>query len=283
MEKNAGEAMSIRLIASDLDETLLNRRAELTGRTIAALRRAMAAGAYVVLASGRMVKAMAAYADQIEPNAPLIAFNGGLIYDYAAGKAVEARRLEAEVGREVARAAEARGVHVQAFTDEEYYFERDNAFSDSYALGIGGLYGRAAGRKLSGWIDRPLCKLLMIAGAQVAPGLARELGEAFLGRAEFALSRATYIECTARGVRKGAALEALCARLGVARDEVAAFGDAPNDLDMLEWAGCGYAVANARPEVRERALPAPGSDEDGVAQVIERLLDEGRVASGRKD
>ena len=83
--------MPIQMIASDLDETLLNKRAELTPRTVSALRRAMGAGVRVVLASGRMVKAMAVYAGEIGVNAPVIAFNGALIYDLNSKEAIEFR------------------------------------------------------------------------------------------------------------------------------------------------------------------------------------------------
>jgi len=275
--------MPIQLIASDLDETLLNKRAELTPRTISALRRAMDAGVRVVLASGRMVKAMAAYAGAIGVNAPVIAFNGALIYDLKANKALEAREIAPEDARQVARAAEALGVHVQAFTREDYYFERENTLSELYARGIGGIKGVPVGAPLSEWIDSPLCKLLMIAEPPVASELARTLPPRFSGRVEFALSRPNYLECTAAGVTKGAALEALSKRLGVRREDVAAFGDNENDLSMLRWAGHGYAVENAPPHVRAEALPAPASDLDGVAQVIERFLDEDAAASARKD
>lgn len=275
--------MSIQLIASDLDETLLNKRAELTPRTISALRRAMGAGIKVVLASGRMVKSMKAYAEAIGVNAPVIAFNGALIYDLDSKEALEAREIAPEDARQVARAAEELGVHVQAFTREEYYFERENAQSDLYARGIGGVKGVPVGVKVSEWIDAPLCKLLMIAEPAVVSELARALPPRFSGRVEFAPSRPNYLECTAAGVTKGAALEALSSRLGISRANVAAFGDNDNDLSMLRWAEHGYAVENAPSHVRAEALPAPASDMDGVAQVIERFLDEDAVASARKD
>jgi Cof subfamily protein (haloacid dehalogenase superfamily) len=270
--------MLIQLIASDLDETLLDKRAELTKRTIRTLKRAMEAGALIALSSGRMVKAMARYADQIGVNAPLIAFNGALIYDYNAKTALSAREITVTDARAVAEAAEARGVHIQAFTAEEYYFERENDLSELYARGIGGITGRSTGKLMSSWIDQPLEKLLMIAEPTEAARLVRELAPKFSGRMEFAVSRPNYVECTAAGVHKGAALESLAAHLGIARESVAAFGDNQNDVSMIRWAGYGYAVANAPEAVRSQALAAPASDEDGVAQVIERLLDEGRIA-----
>ena len=283
MEKILGDIMPIQLIATDLDETLLDKRAELTERTVRAMKRAMEAGALVSLASGRMVKAMARYAEAIGVNAPLIAFNGALTYDYYSKVALDAREVPLEDARLVAQAAEARGIHVQAFTREGYFFERANAFRDLYARGIGGIGGKAVGEKLSGWIEAPLCKLLLIAEPSIAAQLVRELAPKFAGRMEIALSRPNYVECTASGVHKGAALSLLAERLGIPRENVAVFGDNENDVSMIRWAGHGYAVANAPESVRAGALPAPASDMDGVAQVIERLLDEGHIVSARKD
>ena len=79
---------------------------------------------------------------------------------------------------------------------------------------------------------------------------------------------------SARGVTKASTLAMLCEEQGIAADEVLALGDMPNDLPMLAWAGTSYAMANAHPSVREAAdHVAPANDDDGVAQVIEALLD----------
>ncbi len=139
------------------------------------------------------------------------------------------------------------------------------------------------GEKLSDWISSPLCKLLLIAEPPAASKIVSELAPRFFGRMEIALSRPNYVECTASGVHKGEALRMLAERLNIPRENVAAFGDNENDLSMIRWAGHGYAVANAPEGVRAGALPAPASDLDGVAQVIEGLLDDGRISPARKD
>jgi hydroxymethylpyrimidine pyrophosphatase-like HAD family hydrolase len=83
----------------------------------------------------------------------------------------------------------------------------------------------------------------------------------------------TLLEMSAAGVSKGSGLAALCESLGIAADDVLAFGDMPNDLPMLRWAGHSVAVANAHPTVLAAAGEVTAScDEDGVARVLERLL-----------
>jgi hydroxymethylpyrimidine pyrophosphatase-like HAD family hydrolase len=86
-------------------------------------------------------------------------------------------------------------------------------------------------------------------------------------------STSAMVEISGLGVTKASTLEMLCAERGVAAEEVVAFGDMPNDLPMLAWAGTSYAMANAHSSVRELAGDtAPGNDEDGVAVVLERLF-----------
>ena len=83
----------------------------------------------------------------------------------------------------------------------------------------------------------------------------------------------TLVEISAAGVTKATTLAVLAAELGVGPDEVVAFGDMPNDLPLLEWAGTSYAMANAHPSVRELAdRVAPANDEDGVATVLADLF-----------
>jgi hydroxymethylpyrimidine pyrophosphatase-like HAD family hydrolase len=87
-------------------------------------------------------------------------------------------------------------------------------------------------------------------------------------------SATALLEISAPGVTKASTLELLCADLGVGPAEVVAFGDMPNDLPMLAWAGTSYAMANAHPTVLEAAsCTAPANDEDGVARVLAGLLD----------
>jgi hydroxymethylpyrimidine pyrophosphatase-like HAD family hydrolase len=94
-------------------------------------------------------------------------------------------------------------------------------------------------------------------------------------------SATTLLEMSALGVTKASTLELFCSERGITAADVVAFGDMPNDLPMLTWAGTSYAMANAHPSVREIATHVAGTnDEDGVAEVIEQLLDTGEQARG---
>lgn len=270
--------MSIHMIVSDLDDSLLDPQGCVTPRTVAALRRAVDAGARVILASGRMVQSIEPHYRQIDPHAPIIAFNGAVTYDFEAARPVTQFPIAPDDAREVCRMARSLNLHIQSYHEEGYIFEEENIRTRRYAKAIGGFEGRAVHCPLEDFIDRGAYKLLAIDEPERIAQLLPRFREAFGGRLSCAISRPNYIEFNAPNVDKGRALESLCGALGVPLEGVAAFGDAQNDLPMLLKAGRGYAVANARPEVLEKAAYiAPSNAEDGVAQVVEQLLDAGEI------
>ncbi len=267
----------IRLIASDLDGTLLNDNSELSPRTIRAAERAMAAGAKFVVASGRMYLSSRPFAEQLHANAPMIVFNGALACDWRTGAPLFKADIPAETARAVCAAAEARGVFIQYFPERGFFYEkRVAAVCDEYEARIR-WRGEAVGVPLSTWISQSAMKLLCLGPHEALHALAEHVRASFPTlRAMF--SHPTYLEIVRAGVDKAEALRALAERLGVKREEVAAFGDADNDLAMLLYAGHGYAMKNADEAVRDRAtLHAPANDEDGVARVLEELLARGEI------
>lgn len=273
--------MPIKLIAADMDDTLLTSEGQISQRTLEALGAAKARGALIVLASGRMVESMLHAARQVQVNAPLLAYNGGVTYDVHAGRILRQTAVDPDCARELCRLAEQLGVHIQGYSEGGYYFERDNEYSQRYAQGIH-LAGRPVHKKLSEYIDCDQFKLLMIGERQRIAEVLPLFQERFCGRVKCANSKPIYIECIAPGIDKGAALKALAEDMGIARDEILAFGDGQNDLEMLHYAGLGYAVGNASELVRGSAPHvAPSNDEDGPAQIVERLLRDDQIMPWR--
>lgn len=264
--------MAIKMIVSDLDDTLLNSASALTERTVNALQRAMDRGVYVVLASGRMPRAMLNYAEQISVNAPIIAYNGAVTLDLADGHALSRFSVPKDAAIAVCERAAMENLYIQAFINGAYYFEEENEYNRRYGQSIG-LIGTAVHQPLARFIDRDCEKLLLIGDAERMTRAAIGFSDQFGGRLNCFISRPTYIECTGIEATKGNAVRALAETLSVKPEEIVAFGDAQNDLSMLFYAGRGYAVANARPEVLDAVkYRAPSNDKDGVAQTIEELL-----------
>ena len=123
----------IRLIATDLDATLLGGNSELTPRTVRAVRQAMEAGARFVIASGRMYETARPFAERLETNAPMIAFNGAMACDWRTGAPLFTADIPVEIARGVCAMAEERGVFIQYFPERGlYYQKRVAAVCDEY-------------------------------------------------------------------------------------------------------------------------------------------------------
>ena len=228
-------------------------------------------------ATGRMVEAMRNLAEEIPVNAPLIAFNGALAWDLREGRAAARFPLACEDAKAICRMAEERGLHIQAYPDGGYFYERANEFSRYYEEKLH-YPGKALGIKMSEYITTDVNKLLIVAPEEACSQAIPEFQRAFEGKASFFRSRPVYIEIVHPSVNKGRALEALARSLNVPREQVIAFGDEDNDLSMLEYAGVGYAMDNAKPEFKAKADKiAPHFAQDGVAQVIEQLIREGEM------
>lgn len=266
----------IRLIAMDLDGTLLNNRSRITENTAGTLREAMRLGARVVLASGRMLETVAPFARQIGANAPLIVFNGAMVYDLQEDRVLFADAIPKSTARAICREAEKIGAFIQYYPGRGlFYARRDPERCDEYE-GRVRLRGREVGVPLSAFIEQDAMKLLALGPWEPAGALEEAIGQ--IPGVYCAYSRPTYLEIVKQGVNKGRALRMVAGQLGVAREEILAFGDAANDLDMLAYAGTGYAMANAPAEIlRQVPLHAPENDLDGVAQVIAREMELGRI------
>ena len=254
----------IRLIASDLDDTLLNEKSDINPRVLAALKAAMAAGCGVTLCSGRMLEAMLPLAERIGVNAPMLLYNGAMAYE-ALG---------------IVELSERMGCYIQAYPGMGYYCRKVTEYTRRYANSIR-VEPTPVGRPLSEWMrENPsdMQKLLLIDTPEGADQAQAALKKAFPRGAGFLKSKPQYIEIAPEGVDKGRALMKLAGMLGLKPEEVMAFGDGQNDVSMIRAAGTGVCMANGCPEARQAAdRIAPPNTEDGVAVVIEEYLEKGMI------
>ena len=280
MEYYEGVCAVIRLIATDLDDTLLNAASDLSPRTAAALDAAMAAGCGIALNSGRMLEATLPFAERIGVNAPMLLYNGAMIYDHRTGETIHAQRVPFETALGIARLLEGMGFYFQVYPGMGYYCPEILDCTRRYAASIR-VKATPVHMPMSAWLEQnpaDLQKLLLIDTPEGADRAQAALLEAFPAGANYLKSRPGYLEIAPEGVDKGRSLAALAGHLGLARDEIMAFGDGQNDAPMLACAGVGVAMENACPQAKASAdIIAPPNTEDGVAQVIEQFLREGKI------
>ena len=256
-----------RLVATDLDGTLLRGDGSLSDRTRAAIAAVEAAGIVTLFVTARPPRSLHGLADAVGGHGVAICGNGAFVYDVAARTVTQSRPHDASTLTAVVRDVRA------AFPDATFAVERTDgmgreelfvdSFSDSYDIG-----------SVDRLVTVPVGKLLARSPGSDPDHFVDEIIAITAGRAEVGYSGAVGLaEMTAPGVTKATGLAAWCDEHGFAAGDVWACGDMPNDLPMLRWAGRSFAVANAHPEVLATASDVIASnDDDGVAGLLESLL-----------
>ena len=272
----------IRLIATDLDDTLLNASGDVNPRVLEALKAVMARGCGVTLSSGRMLEAMERLAAHIGVNAPMLLYNGAMAYDFARQKTLFADQIPYETALQIARLCENAGYYIQAYPGKGYYCPRITDATRRYAASIR-VEPICVNRPIAEWMqENPsgMQKLLLVDTVEGADRAQDMLRQAFGDAATFAKSRPHYVEVSPKGVDKGRALERLYRLLGLERREVMVFGDGQNDVTMIAAAGTGVCMENGCPQAKAAATRiAPSNLEDGVAVVLEEYMAEGKIAA----
>ncbi|WP_373315445.1 HAD family hydrolase [Asanoa ishikariensis] len=261
------------LIATDLDGTLLRADKTISARTTEALERAAAADVPVVLVTGRPIRWLRTVYAQLAIPLPAVCANGAVVYDPMRDQVLRADPLAPEALEEIARRL-AEEVP-EAVLAVEIMDGREMRHHIDYPMRWDSEHGGVqAVRAIAELLTEPAVKLLVRAGDRDPDEFADQIAKALAGVGEATHSSTSgLVEVSASGVTKAAGLAWYCARLGVPAAEVTAFGDMPNDVPMLAWAGHAVAVGNAHPAVKEIADEVVASNEDdGVATYLEQLL-----------
>lgn len=263
--------MSIKLVAIDLDDTLLDHSRTISPRAKAAIAAAVAQGVTVTVATGRMFPSALPYAEQLGLDVPLITYNGALVRCGLSGETLLHRPLDAATARELLALFRERGWYIQVYLDDVLYVRERDANARYYET-IAGVAAVPVGDRLWTLAGTPT-KLLAMADPARIPAIDAAVKAACGDRVYTAASKANYLEMTHPDANKGAALAFLAGRLGIDRAEVMAIGDSVNDLDMIAYAGLGVAMGNASPRVKEAAnAVTAANDADGVAAAIEEYV-----------
>jgi len=262
-----------RLVAIDLDGTLLRSDRTVSGRSRAAIAAVRSAGVEVVIATARSPRGARALAADAGIGGLAICANGATVYDLDTERIVTHTPLQAEAAHALVRGLRERFPQIVFGWEYELRFGSEPAYED---------------RRDPSWWPRPadayepcdpldwslpMTKLLArlpSADLEHVLAVATELAGP---DASATLAGDAFVEVAAPGVGKEVALELLAGELGLVAEQVVAFGDHVTDVAMVAWSGHGVAVANAHPAVLAVADEVcPSNDEDGVAVVLERIV-----------
>ena len=261
----------IRLLALDLDGTLLVDDREITPRVRNAIAAAQGRGVKVTVATGRMFRSARRFAAALNVDVPIICYQGALVRDPGTGETLASTVLPVEPALAVLDFARTRELHINAYLDDELYMEsltpEGRFYADTSQVPI-----RLADdlRKVA---RRGTTKLVMVTDEDRVPAVVDALQAQFGDCLTVTRSHPRFAETIGRGVNKGTGLRALAQWLGIPLEQTMAIGDNFNDLPLVTTAGLGVAMGDGDPRVRAAADWVTGSyAEDGVATAIEKYI-----------
>lgn len=264
--------MAIKLLALDMDDTLLDNKLAISPRAGEAIRKAVEQGVTVTIATGRMYRSALPYAKQLGLDVPLITYNGALIKSCLSGEVLLNKPVEKEIAKEVLALCKQRGWHIQTYVNDELYVEKINHYTELYSS-IAKVPAIPIGDKLYDGEEYSSKMLMMMSTEEGIIEIYNTFKGLFGNRINIAISKKTYLEITDPAANKGKALAFLADKLRVRKEEIMAIGDSGNDVDMLKFAGWGVAMGNASPAVKAVArLETLSNEADGVAEAIEKYV-----------
>ena len=263
--------LTYKLCAIDLDETLLGTDHRVSERNQQAIRNAVAAGMRIVIASGRMHESTLAFAEQMELEGPIVSYNGALVKTVPAGDEWLHHRVDADAARQVMEFCHQEKLQLNFYHNGLIYSEHDTEWLQLYTGRTGspytiepGLIERMAGIEPT--------KLLIVNTEEFTNRLLPMFRQMFDGNLYVTKTTAEYLEFMPIAANKGSALQVVAEHYGIDPSECIAIGDSYNDIPMLQWAGLGLAVSNARESVKHVAHRIIGSNvEDGVGRLLSEV------------
>lgn len=261
-----------RLLAVDLDGTLIGSDLTIRPAVRAAVAALIERGIVVVLATGRMYVSSRPFAEALGITAPLICYQGALVREIEGEQRILRHvPVPLTLARQIAAFARANDLTMHVYHDDRAYTARFTEESAYYAE-LNRIPVAEVGDLVS-FLKRRPTKIVFISGPEGVRRIYEELAARWGAVAQVTQSNPRFAEITARGVSKGSALRTLARKLGVRRCEIVAIGDHENDRSLLENAGVGVAMGNAVAELKAIAdLVAPPVTEDGAAWAIRHLF-----------
>ena len=267
--------MQYKLIALDLDGTLNNDQKMITEKTKAALMQAQKSGIRLVLASARPSPGLFKERDALclrEHQGILMSYNGGRIVDAASGAVLFETTMETDQARQVLRMLEHLPVTPILDDGKRFYVTDRCGYQVEYECRNNRMECREV-EDLAEYLSFPPVKILMSVDPQIISNIKKQIAQRLPPQLTVVQTAPFYLEVIPNTINKGRGIEKLCSILRLSPGDVIAFGDAENDIPMLQAAGVGVAMGNASETVKAAADMVTGSNnEDGIATALDILL-----------
>ncbi len=262
----------LKLVAFDLDGTLVGRDLAVSPRVKEAIGKMLDAGINGCIVTGRMYRAAIPFARELGLTAPIVCYQGAAVIDPETDRILRDTPLPVQTVRRIIDVVENDRMHLQLYRNDEYYCEQRNRFSDLYAR-LSNVQPVIVPSLRESFAFSPATKAVIITDPPEATAYVERMKETFGNDAYVTRSYPEFVELVNPAVDKGDALRFIADHLGIDTADVAAIGDSWNDAPLLQAAGFGVAMGNAPAELRDVAK-AVVSDVagDGVAEAIERYV-----------
>lgn len=271
--------MDIKLIAIDMDGTLLNSKNEITKKTHEILKQAKEKGVNIVLTTGRVLKSALYYSKHLGLESYVIACNGGIIVDKQTSILYK-RPIPKDKMIQIMEVGKECSVYF-------HFYNEDTFFTNQYVKEVNDYYSSASGKfkgqdvdvhlyeddnEIMVRTDLDIYKFLFIEPDLIKLSQVREKLSKIQGLS-LSSSWGNNVEVMNNGVSKGTAISLLCDKLKISNENVMAIGDNENDLSMINFAGIGVAMENGNPLLKKTAdFIAPSNEDDGVAYAIQKFV-----------
>lgn len=264
-----------KLIALDMDGTLLTSDKTITERTKKLIKEAEKKGVKIVLASGRPLKGLTRYLEELDlfsGDDYVLSYNGGLVQNTKTEEIVSKVTIKGADLKHIYEVSKELNINIHAFSAKEGLITPKPSKYTQYEADMNGIEFKI---KDFNTIDdnEDIIKVMMIDEADILDPAIEKLPQDLYEKYSVFKSAPYFLEFTNKEVDKGLGLKRLGEHLGIKQDEIIACGDAGNDLSMVKYAGLGVAMGNATDEVKEAAnFITTSNDEDGIANVIEKFI-----------
>ncbi|MEE3435129.1 MAG: Cof-type HAD-IIB family hydrolase [Treponema sp.] len=266
-----------KLIALDLDDSLLNNKLLISDRTVDVIKKAAAQKIYIAICSGRSPSAILPFVRRLdlagtEQGRYAVASNGSVVLDLHERREIYSAKVSGDVLVRANKAAADLGLPSQVYSSSKIYVGVDNKYTrmDSELTGM----PLELVQGYDEFLEQGFAKMIIPGDPEILISLQKSLSAELKGKAVVLISKPYFLEVMPPNCGKGEALEFLCGRLGIGMKEVMAFGDSMNDETMIVKCGMSVGMSNGLEEIKNKAayVTRLTNDQDGIADFVEQFV-----------